>query len=197
MLKAGLTGNIGSGKSIVAGIFKTLGVPVFDADYEAKSILQNTLIKEQIKILFGLSFFDKGEIDRSKLAAIVFNDKTALEKLNSIIHPAVRKSFDDWTFKNSGKSYLVYEAAIIFESGFYHNLDFVITISADDEIRLNRVMKRDNATREMVMSRMKNQWSEKRKCKMADFIITNENRELLIPQVIKVHEKLLKLSRKA
>jgi len=196
MLKAGLTGNIGSGKTVVAGIFKTLGVPVFDADSEAKAILRHESVKEELKELFGLSIFGKGEIDRSKLAGIVFNDKIALERLNSIIHPAVRRCFDDWTAENSGNPYLVYEAAIIFESGFYRHLDFVIMISANDEIRLERVMRRDNASREMVMSRMKNQWPEERKCKMADFIITNENRELLIPQVIKAHDKLLKLSMK-
>lgn len=195
MLKAGLTGNIGSGKSTVSNIFTILGVPVFDADYHAKTLLNDPEIKSLLSRIFGISIFLDDEIDRKKLASIVFNDKAALEKLNSVIHPAVRAKFEQWTTENSQKPYLVYEAAIIFESGFNQQLDKIIMISADEEIRLKRVMKRDQASKEMVLSRMKNQWSDDKKCSLADFVIVNNNDELLIPQVLEVHQKLLELSK--
>jgi dephospho-CoA kinase len=195
MLKAGLTGNIGSGKSTASNIFTILGIPVFDADYHAKSLLSNPAIKSQLSLIFGTSIFLGDEIDRKKLASIVFNDKTALEKLNSVIHPAVRIKFEQWTGQNSQKPYVVYEAAIIFESGFNQQLDQMIMISASEEIRLKRVMKRDQASKEMVLSRMKNQWTDDKKCSLADFVIFNNYDELLIPQVLKVHQKLLELSK--
>jgi dephospho-CoA kinase len=195
MLKAGLTGNIGSGKSTASNIFTILGVPVFDADYHAKSLLSNPEIKSQLSGILGTSIFLDNEIDRKKIASIVFNDKAALEKLNSVIHPAVRVKFEKWTSQNAQKPYLLYEAAIIFESGFNQQLDKIIMISASEEIRLKRVMKRDHASKEMVLSRMKNQWTDDKKCSLADFIIFNNNDELLIPQVLKVHQKLLKLGK--
>jgi len=195
MLKAGLTGNIGSGKSTVSTIFNVLGVPVFDADSHAKSLLGKPDIQSKLITLFGPAIFSNAEIDRKKLASIVFNDKAALEKLNSIIHPAVRIKFEEWVAGNSQKPYLIYEAAIIFESGFNQKLDKIIMVSAKEEIRLNRVMKRDQAKKEMVLSRMKNQWTDEIKCNLADFVIFNNNEELLIPQVLELHQKLLELSK--
>jgi dephospho-CoA kinase len=193
MLKVGLTGNIGSGKTMVAGVFKTFGIPVFDADFEAKILLNSESIKSRLLEDFGPGIFLNNEIDRKKLAGIVFNDKESLKKLNAIVHPAVRDRFLIWLGEIPQKPYLIYEAAIIFESGYHQNLDYNIMISANEETRINRVMQRDNATREMVLSRMKNQWPQAQKSKMADFIISNENSELLIPQILKIHHELIAL----
>lgn len=193
MLKVGLTGNIGSGKTMVAGVFKTFGIPVFDADFEAKMLLNSESIKLRLFEDFGPGIFHNSEIDRKKLAGIVFNDKESLKKLNAIVHPAVRDRFGKWLTEIPLKPYLIYEAAIIFESGFNQNLDYTIMISADEETRINRVMRRDNATREMALSRTKNQWPQAQKCKMADFVISNENSELLIPQILKIHHELIAL----
>ena len=197
MFKIGLTGNIGSGKTMVAAVFKTLGIPVFNADFEAKILLNSEKIKTQVREVFGETIFFDNKIDRKKLADIVFRDKSALEKLNSIIHPTVRESFENWSAKIHDNPYLIYEAAIIFESGFYKSLDYKIMISADEEIRIKRVMNRDNLTKEMVLIRMKNQWPEYQKCKIADFVLLNENQNLLIPQILKLHQDLLDLSGKA
>ncbi len=196
MLKVGLTGNIGSGKTMIAGVFKTFGIPVFDADFEAKILLNSESIKTGLLEAFGTGIFFNNEIDRKKLAEIVFNDKESLKKLNAIVHPAVRHRFGKWLEEIPQKPYLIYEAAIIFESGFYQNLDYNIMISADEETRINRVMQRDNATHEMALSRMKNQWPEAQKCEMSDFVINNENSELLIPKILKIHHELITLGGK-
>ena len=197
MLKVGLTGNIGSGKTLVAGVFKTFDIPVFDADLEAKILLKSENIKTRLLEDFGSGIFINNEIDRKKLAEIVFNEKTSLNKLNAIVHPAVRNRFGKWLEEIPKRPYLIYEAAIIFESGFYQNLDYNIMITAAEETRIKRVMARDNTTREMALIRMKNQWPEAQKCKMADFVINNVNSELMIPQILKIHNELTALSGKA
>ena len=187
MLAIGLTGNIGSGKSLVARIFKTLGVPVFDADMEAKTILFSRDVSRKTVDIFGTKILTDNIIDKKKLANLVFTNKLSLQKLNNIIHPAVRDKFTDWSKSHSGKPYIIYEAAILFESGHYKNLDAVITVFADPELRIERVMQRDGVLREHVMERMKNQWPDEKKNTMADFVIFNNGKELLIPQVEKVH----------
>jgi len=191
MRRVGLTGNIGSGKSLVAQIFKTFGVPVFDADKEAKEILFSPGVSIKVIQLFGNKIFSQGEIDKKKLAQLVFNSELALQKLNSIIHPAVREKFENWSKSITGKPYLIYEAAILFESGHYKHLDAVITVDADPEIRIQRVMDRDAVSREQVLDRMRNQWPDKRKNELADFVVNNNGDELLIRQLEKVHASLI------
>jgi dephospho-CoA kinase len=193
MHKIGLTGNIGSGKSLVAQIFKAFGVPVFDADMEAKTILFSSEVSKKVIQLFGHKILINGSIDKKKLARLVFNDELSLQKLNSIIHPAVRDKFENWSSANAEKSYLIYEAAILFESGHYKNLDAIITVFADPEIRIERVMARDKVSRELVLERMQNQWVDDKKNDLADFVITNNGAELLIPQVEAIHLKLVSL----
>ncbi len=190
MLKVGLTGNIGSGKTIIAEIFKILGTPVFSADIEAKKILNSESVKEKLVDYFGRSVIEDKRVNRQKLASIVFSDKTALEKINSLIHPEVRQKFLNWTMSFKNKDYVLFEAAIIFESGYDKQLDFIINVAADREIRINRVMSRDKVTREMVLMRMKNQWEESRKNMLADFVIRNENYEPVISQVLSAHRKI-------
>lgn len=191
MLKAGLTGNIGSGKTLIAGIFKVLGIPVFDADSEAKAVLHEPEISDALRRLFGGQIFQDGSIDRKALANIVFGDEQKLSRLNALIHPQVRQRFDHWLGLQTDSPYIIYEAAIMIETGFYKQLDKVILVMADKELRISRVMKRDNITRQMVELRMARQWDQQRKAAVADYIITNNHNDRLIRQVLELHHKLI------
>lgn len=191
MLKVGLTGNIGSGKSTVARIFETLLVPVFYADEEGRKVLATDEVKQKIRALFGAGVFDQNTVSRQKLADIVFQDKEQLDRLNAIIHPAVGKSFLKFTAQNSQSPYIIYEAAIMIESGSYKKLDKIILVSADRELRISRVVARDGVPREAVLLRMQNQWPEEDKLPLAQFVINNSENRLIIPQVLSIHRQLL------
>ncbi|HPE35189.1 MAG TPA: dephospho-CoA kinase [Bacteroidales bacterium] len=191
MLEIGLTGGIGSGKSLIARIFKMFDVPVFDADFEAKSLYQEIETMEKIRQLFGERVFNKGEIDRKVLANMVFSEQSMLNKLNQLIHPKVRSLYTNWVGKNLNAPYVVYEAAILFETGYYQKLDKTILVVAEEELRIRRTMKRDQTTRAEVLHRMSRQWSDERKIPLADFIIHNNDNDLLLPQVYDVHQRLL------
>jgi len=193
MLKIGLTGNIGSGKSIVATIFTSLGVPVFHADKEARKLFDDPGIKNQIRDVFGLDVFTpSGDIIRTELAEIVFCDPKMLGKLNGIIHPAVRSVYQQWCLHQKNALYTLYEAAILFESGYYKQIDKVICITAPEEVRIKRVMSRDGISRQEVEKRNANQWEEARKIALADYVIRNDETESVIKQVLAVHIKLIK-----
>jgi len=192
-IKVGLTGNIGSGKSIVAGIFNTLGAPVYNADKEAKKFLINKVVQTELRKSFGSGIFEKEVIDKKKLAKIVFKNPEALTFLNSLIHPLVRDDLKIWIEKHSDFPYIIYEAAIIFESGFYKTFNKIITVTSPLELSINRVIKRDGIKREDVLARMKNQWKQDRKIKLSDFIINNDESDLVLPQVLKIHKDLLKI----
>lgn len=188
-LLVGLTGGIGSGKSTVAKIFAALGIPIFNSDEEAKNIVNtDENVKEQIADLFG-NVYENGVLNRSKLATKVFNDKEALNQLNAIIHPAVAKQFDLWVHENNNQPILIKEAAILVESGAYKALNKIIMVAANEDIRIARVMKRNNVTKSEVRARMQNQLTDKDRAKYCDYIINN-NDELLMPQAINVIEKL-------
>ena len=190
VLKVGITGGIGSGKSLVCKLFKILKVPVFEADLVAKDLLDhNGTIKNELIHLFGREICTAEQtIDRKKLASIIFNDNLALQKVNSIIHPKVKDSFFEWV-ANQDTPYILHEAAILFESGFYRLMDFNILITADRELRISRVMKRDGVDREEVLKRMRQQWPDEEKERLAQVIIRNEN-ELIIPKVLEIDKKL-------
>ena len=188
--KTGLTGNIGSGKSLVARIFETLRVPVFYADAEGKKLLGHPEVIAQIRQLFGEKVTDDGKIDRKALAQIVFSEKSKLEKLNQIIHPAVRRKFSQWAGNHPDAPYVIYEAAILHESGHYKNLDTIIVVAADENLRIHRVMSRDGVSEQDVRKRMANQWPEEKKIQHADFVINNNEKQLLIPQVLEIHRQL-------
>lgn len=195
MLKVGLTGNIGSGKSLVAHMFTILHIPVFDADEEAKKLYRNEAVKQELRSVFSDRIFTStGEIDKKALAQMIFNDKAAISKINEIIHPAVRQRFITWSGQFTEAPYLIYEAAVIIESGYSKKLDRVVLVTAPEETRIGRVMKRDEVQREDVVKRMKNQWPEKRKKTHADFLIDNSGNRMLIPQVLEIHEQLSKHS---
>jgi dephospho-CoA kinase len=193
MLKIGLTGGIGSGKTVAADIFRQLGVPVYEADTEARILTDNNPeIKRELKKKFGNDFFLKdNSLDRKKLAALVFSNAEKLEQLNSIIHPFVKKHFTDWLQEQEGNKYIIKEAAILFESGSNKGLDKIIVVTAPESIRIQRVVDRDHSTAEKVKSIMHNQMSQEEVIKRSDYIITNDNLTLVIPQVLKLHQLFL------
>ena len=193
MLKIGLTGSIGSGKTTIARIFESLDVKVYYADIEARKFLKNKNVKENIRAIFGGSIFDdQSEIDRKALSDIVFNDDKSLKKLNNIIHPLVENDFREWALALSSEKYIIHESAIIFESGLQDNFDEIITVSAPPELRLARIIERDKGKNEDFFKRDRNQWDDNKKVKMADHVIYNDSPHMLIPQVLKIHRKMLK-----
>jgi len=190
MLKVGLTGNIGSGKSTVSEVFKILGIPVYDADTEAKKILDKKETINKITSFFGTEILNsKDIIDRKKLAAIVFANNDKLTTLNNIIHPALRIDFEEWMNKLT-QHYCIMESAILFETDYYKMFDKIICVSSPQDMAISRVMKRENAERADILKRLNNQISEKEKTDRADFIIINDEKSLIIPQVLKMHYDL-------
>jgi len=193
MLKVGITGGIGSGKTTVARVFEQLGVPVYHADFWAKEIMNtDPLVKQRLKELFGNDIYDlSGKADRKKIAELVFKDKNKLNELNAVIHPAVWLHGENWLKQYKDKPYILKEAAILFESGGNKDMDKVIMVAAPREIRIERVMKRDHVTREEVEARMANQWDDEKKTALSDFVIINDGKMLVIPQVLEIHRKLI------
>ena len=192
MLKLGITGGIGSGKTTVCRLFELFGIPVYYADEESKKLLdEDKEVKNKVVSFFGNSILnDAGLIDRKKLAGIVFNNKEQLEKLNSILHPAVGFHFENW-LKKQNSPYILKEAAILFESGAFKQVDKVLTIVAPLELKIKRTMKRDGVSKEEVETRIQLQMSDEEKIKRSDFVITNNEQELLIPQVLELHQQLV------
>lgn len=193
-LKIGLTGGIGSGKTTVAKLFELLGVPVYYADDASKRLYKTDeeLIKK-LKLHFGDDIYNNDELDRTQLASIVFSNPEKLELLNSLVHPLTISDAIGW-MKKQTTPYVIKEAALLFESGSAAGLDFVIGVSASEPIRLQRVIDRDKATREEVLNRISRQMDEDKKMKLCDFIITNNEQELVIQQVMELHNKLIKMS---
>jgi dephospho-CoA kinase len=188
MIKVGLTGNIGSGKTLIAQIFSTMGVPVFHADLEAKKQFDDENVRASIRAVFGPGVFSSsGEVLRTVLAEIVFNDPLLLDELNHIIHPGVRRDYQEWCLQHAGIVYTLYEAAILFESGHYREMDKVICVTAPRDLRIRRVMERDHISLQEVERRMANQWDEDRKIALADFVIRNDESIAVITKVLKIH----------
>lgn len=189
MIKIGLTGGIGSGKTTVAKIFESLHIPVYYADDAAKKLMNtNEQLKASIIQHFGKESYQNGELDRKYLAGIVFNDKEKLALLNSLTHPITIKDAEDWMNKQT-TPYVIKEAAILFESGAAEKLDYIIGVYAPQHIRVKRVMDRDNLPIEEVMKRITRQIDEEMKMKLCDFIITNNEEQLVIPQVLELDKK--------
>lgn len=191
MLKVGITGGIGSGKSMVSHIFNLLGVPVFDADKAAKQVmLDNKLVREQLINSFGENVYLNYELNRSYLAKMVFSDEHLLKKLNAIVHPATIEEGEKWVSKQTAP-YVIKEAALLFEAGSAEGLDYIIGVFAPQHIRINRVMKRDNVSRQDVLNRMSKQIDEAIKMKLCDFVIVNDEQQMVIPQVLNLHKQFM------
>jgi dephospho-CoA kinase len=194
MLKIGLTGGIGSGKTTVAKVFELLGVPVYYADNASKRLYHTD--KDLIAALkkhFGEDVYTGGQLERAKLAAIVFNDPEKLDLLNKLVHPLTIKDAAAW-MQSQTSAYVIKEAALLFESGSAGNLDYIIGVYAPGAIRIKRVMDRDHTSISDIKKRMAMQINESVKMKLCDFVIVNDEQQMVIPQVLKIHEQLLKLS---
>lgn len=186
----GLTGGIGSGKSVVAKVFATLGIPVFNADDEAKRIMQtSTEIKTKLIEQFGTDIYNAHGLDKEKLASIVFNDSFQLQLLNAIVHPVTIQAAKDWAAKQTSP-YVIKEAALIFESGAADGLFKVIGVTAPISIKIHRVMQRDGITKDQVDARMRNQISDTIKMRLCDYVIENNNQQMVIPQVLEIDKSI-------
>jgi dephospho-CoA kinase len=191
MLKVGLTGNIGSGKSVVSEIFSIFGVPVYHADSESKKFLEDPAVNRKLRDHFGETIVTAtGETDHRKLAGIVFSDETALRALNAILHPLVICDFAEWCKVYTDRPYILHEAAIIFESGVSSLFDKIIHVSCPKEIAIGRVMKRDGTDGNAVLKRMRFQMEDEAKAERSDYVIRNDGSQLLIPQVLFIHKLL-------
>jgi dephospho-CoA kinase len=193
MLKVGVTGGIGSGKTLICSVISAMGYPVFNADLEARQIIDNDPnVVLSVKKLFGDSIYTEGILDRKKVAEIVFSNPILLEELNAIVHPAVGAFFDAWVLQFKSRSLVIKEAAILFESGAYKSVDKTIVVTAPLEIRVKRVMDRDKVSRDVVINRLNNQFPQEELVKRADFVIENDEVQLLLPQIVKVIDILVK-----
>lgn len=192
-LKVGITGGIGSGKTTVCHIFEQLGIPVYYADERAKALMvEDEELVSLVKKLFGAqAYLNDGTLNRKMIANIVFQDPAMLEKLNAIVHPAVFKDGENWQNSQKGVAYTMKESAILFEIGSQVFYDKTILIYAPKDVRLKRVMLRDNVSREAVEARMSKQMEDEQKMQLADYVIVNDGQRLILPQVLEVHHQLL------
>lgn len=188
----GITGGIGSGKTTTCQIFEQLNVPVYYADVRAKQLMAEEPLRSKITQAFGEKAYKNGQLDRAYLASEVFSSKEKLSVLNGLVHPAVADDFDEWLEQNEKAPYVLKEAAILFESGAYHAVDYTVLVIAPEEVRVARVVERDGTTEDEVIKRMNNQWTQERKVKLADHIINNDGSKLLIPQVLELHNRFSK-----
>ncbi len=190
MKKIGLTGGIGAGKTFIAEIFQKLGYTIFSSDYYAKKCMQESEeLKIQICKVFGNEIYEKGRLQKKKLANIVFLDSKKLQELNNLVHPFVHIAFDEWLIKQDSE-YVIKEAAILFEGGANKGLDAVICVSSPMELRIKRVMERDKCSRERVMKRMAMQMPQETKEKLSDFVIVNTENEKILPQILSICKKI-------
>jgi dephospho-CoA kinase len=194
MLKIGLTGGIGSGKSTVAKVFEVLGIPVYYADDAAKRLMnEDEALKQELLAHFGKDTYINGVLNRAHLSKLVFNNKEKLELLNSFVHPATVADATQW-FSKQSSPYVIKEAALLFESGTADGLDRIIGVHAPETLRIKRVMDRDNVTAEEVKRRMNNQMQESIKMKLCDYIIENNEQQAVLPQVLQLHQQLSELA---
>jgi dephospho-CoA kinase len=197
MLKIGLTGGIGSGKSYIAAMFEALGVPVYEADIEAKRLMRTqTDLINGIRGLFGDAAYSGDELNTACIADSVFRDKQKLAALNALVHPAVHRDFSAWSEQQVSADYVIEAAALLFESGGHRQLDYVVFVRADRDLRIDRVMRRDGTGREDVEARISNQMPDPLKEQQADYIIDNNGERMILPQVINVHRIFIELNQK-
>lgn len=184
MIKLGVTGGIGSGKSVVCEVLRLHDIPVYDADLEAKRLNDTSpVIREKLIEAFGAELYKNDKLDRKKLAQLIFNDEKNLHRVNSIIHPELAKHFEKWTDGRMEHSIVAIDAAVLFEAGFQQFVDKTITVFSPVETRIERVVKRDNLTKEQILSRINSQMSDEEKIRLSDFVIINDNKHSILEQV--------------
>ena len=191
MIIVGLTGGIGSGKTTVANMFIELGIPIYIADVEAKKLMNSSkVIKRELILLIGTNAYSDGKINKAFLADKIFNDKDLLVEMNAVIHPKVKMHFKKW-IKIQRSLYVIYEAAILFENGGYKECDYIITVTAPETVRIQRIIQRDNSTKQSVRAIMDNQWNDAKKVKLSHFVIENKELSQTAKQVKNIHQKIL------
>jgi dephospho-CoA kinase len=194
MLKVGLTGGMGSGKTIVSKIFSVLGVPVFYADDAAKTVMnEDAELRDKIVLLFGDEAYAENQLNRKYISTIVFNDPFKLEQLNALVHPVTIAAADKWMHQQTA-AYVIKEAALMFEAGAAAHLDYVIGVFAPLAMRIHRAMARDGITREEALARIDSQVDDSIKMKLCDFVIVNDEQQSVLSQALALHEKLLSLA---
>lgn len=192
MVVVGLTGGIGSGKTTILKCFQSFGIPVYIADVEAKALMNRSkVIRRKLVKLFGKEAYVDDKLNKSYLSSKIFSDKTLLSKMNAIVHPKVASHFKHW-LKKQNSDYVIKEAAIIFENNLENQYNYIITVVADEDLRIDRVMKRDNASKEKVKSIIKNQLPDAEKIKKSHFVIVNNDLKEAKEQALKIHKELLK-----
>ena len=190
MKKVGLTGGIGTGKTYVSEILSRMGIPIFNADLEAKRcIVEDKGLILDIEESFGTHIYDNGVLRKKELADIVFNDIKSLHKLNSLVHPVVKQRFEDWCLTQEAKI-IIKEAAILFETQSHLSLDYIICVSADEDLRIKREQQRDRCSVEDVMKRIKVQMPQSEKEELSNFVILNNEKELLLPQIVNMLKEI-------
>lgn len=192
MIKVGITGGIGSGKSVVCRIFSVLGAPVFNADDEAKILtITDPEIKQQLISLAGKEVFTDKGLNNRFLSDLIFNDRELLARVNSIIHPRVEAHFIQWAFLHSGSPYIILESAILLSGNLYKHFDKIVMVAAPEDIRIRRVLTRNNMTLDKIRSILSSQQSENEIAEKSDYIVINDGKELIIPQILKLHQDFL------
>ncbi|HOK51021.1 MAG TPA: dephospho-CoA kinase [Bacteroidales bacterium] len=191
MLKVGLTGGIGSGKSTIAEVFRILGIPVFVADEEAKYLLNDDGVIDFYRRTIGDAIVTEKGIDKKKTAAILFQRPELVEKINAFIHPLVEKRFEEWCKQHTNLPYVIKESAILFETGLYKKLDYNVLVTAPRELRIERLKRARQMQDDEIEKRMQHQWSDEAKAKLANWVIRNDNQHAVLPQVIAIHQQLI------
>lgn len=195
-MKLGVTGGIGSGKTTVCKVFNTLGIAVYSADDEAKTVMENDAgVRRKVNSITGKEMYSKGSLDRAELARLIFNDENLLQKINNIVHPVIFDNFKRWVEIQSG-DYVILEAAILFEGGAEILVDRIVTVIAPLEERIERVIRRNNLTRQQVLERVRNQFEDDERLKRSDYVINNSENEMIIPSIIQIHNEMLTLLKK-
>jgi dephospho-CoA kinase len=195
VLKIGITGGIGSGKTTVCSIFNSLGTPVYSADERARILTEtNSEIREQIISLFGRESYIISGYNRKYIAGLVFNNDRLLSELNDIVHPYVSRDFINWMSQYPNSTYVIEEAAILFESGANKKMDYIIFVDSPLELRVKRIIKRDKSSRKDVLNKIKHQWPADKIRQLADWNIINNNKQLILPQILDIHNRLIKLA---
>ena len=190
MKKLGLTGGIGAGKTYVSKVFQQMGIPVFNADVEAKNCMaEDKGLMQNVKNSFGENIYDNGVLQKAELAKIVFNNSERLAELNALVHPVVKQRFEDWCTEQTAEL-VIKEAAILFESDAHLGLDAIICVSATEKVRIERVQKRDGSLVTDIKSRIDKQMPQSKKEELADFVIVNDGKQLLLPQLIKTLKEM-------